>query len=89
MNRRGVGCSWCHRIAWTTDATFPDCPACGHRADRPRLACDCDRCSTPTWRRAQRVAAQWGSYWDPPTSLSSLRDHVARKVFVDGDGEAL
>ncbi|QEL18325.1 hypothetical protein [Limnoglobus roseus] len=35
-----TSCSWCHELAES-----PHCPACGHRADLPRTACDCVVCS--------------------------------------------
>jgi hypothetical protein len=38
-------CSWCHELNPLTART---CPSCGHRADLPRLACDCRRCRPPT-----------------------------------------
>jgi hypothetical protein len=45
--RSGVGCSHCHALVWTDGPTWPDCPTCGHRADRPRIACDCPTCVAP------------------------------------------
>lgn len=40
-----VSCSWCHE---TNDVTrFRICATCGHRADLPRMDCDCERCSAP------------------------------------------
>ena len=33
--------SWCHELNTVTDRS---CAECGHRADRPRLACDCGQC---------------------------------------------
>jgi hypothetical protein len=37
-------CSWCHALNAVTDHA---CAACGHRADLPRMACDCRRCCPP------------------------------------------
>ena len=47
-------CSWCHTMNATRmtenykeiQVTF--CKECGHRADVPRMECDCPRCSTKT-----------------------------------------
>ena len=41
-----VGCSWCHAVVATDDPAWPTCPECGHRADRPRMFCDCHACQT-------------------------------------------
>lgn len=32
-------CSWCHEMS-----ADRDCENCGHRADLPRLDCDCAKC---------------------------------------------
>lgn len=54
-----------------------------HRTDPPRDVCP--HCGGPTLyapiRRRAALAEQ--------RSIDSLRDHVARRIFVDGDGEAL
>lgn len=34
-------CSWCHTAVPLGTKT---CPDCGHRADLPRLKCDCLKC---------------------------------------------
>jgi hypothetical protein len=40
MNSK-VMCSWCCAMV---DAGTKTCPHCGHRADLPRLECDCLKC---------------------------------------------
>jgi hypothetical protein len=44
-----VMCSWCHEtVTLTEPPTW--CPHCSHRADVPRIRCDCARClSGQTW----------------------------------------
>jgi hypothetical protein len=39
-------CSWCHRLNIIDPVAEQRryCPDCGHRADVPRLECDCSRC---------------------------------------------
>ena len=36
-----IMCSWCHPMV---EAGARNCPQCGHRADLPRLECDCLKC---------------------------------------------
>ena len=43
--RWGVSCSWCHELAWDDDLQWPYCKHCGHRADLPRVQCDCPACA--------------------------------------------
>jgi hypothetical protein len=38
-----VSCSWCHTV---NPVAVRSCPECHHRADRPRMLCDCSRCAT-------------------------------------------
>ena len=38
-------CSWCHELNSVTEYS---CAECGHRADLPRMVCDCRRCRPPT-----------------------------------------
>ena len=37
-------CCHCHSMNHVGGRSWPFCYDCGHRADRPRLACDCTRC---------------------------------------------
>ena len=38
-------CSWCHTENTVAAVASPClCRSCGHRADLPRLWCDCERC---------------------------------------------
>ena len=39
-------CSWCHEInpSALRRRASPRCHNCGHRADVPRMDCDCSRC---------------------------------------------
>jgi hypothetical protein len=51
-----ITCSWCHepnRIGQDPASTY--CSCCGHRADVPRLACDCPLCRA-TWARPAGTA---------------------------------
>lgn len=41
-----TSCSWCHTLNDTGRFTF--CETCGHRADLPRMECDCGQCQQPT-----------------------------------------
>ena len=49
-------CSWCHAFNPTTARW---CAACGHRADVPRLACDCPPCRRTLPISGYRWAQQW------------------------------
>lgn len=42
--RTEVLCSWCHTANTVQAGTWPFCATCGHRADKPRIDCDCDQC---------------------------------------------
>lgn len=37
-------CSWCHRSNRVYANARGICDGCGHRADLPRLDCDCPQC---------------------------------------------
>lgn len=39
-----VQCSWCHEMATVGAPPWPACAHCGHRADQPRMDCDCRAC---------------------------------------------
>jgi hypothetical protein len=39
-----VTCSWCHASHDNTYGQTDYCNNCGHRADLPRLQCDCEKC---------------------------------------------
>ena len=41
--RRKVSCSWCHELNEMKQGPTL-CVKCGHRADIPRLECDCRSC---------------------------------------------
>ena len=41
--RRKVTCSWCHELNEMMPGPA-SCNKCGHRADVPRMECDCRRC---------------------------------------------
>lgn len=42
--RSGVMCSWCHAITYRDYERWPMCWSCGHRADVPRMECNCMSC---------------------------------------------
>src|SRR5256885_3317252 len=42
--REALMCSHCGEINFTGEKSWPMCHACGHRADRPRYLCNCERC---------------------------------------------
>jgi hypothetical protein len=46
-----VSCSWCSHLNDVTasrkDGTLTNCGACRHRADQPRIDCDCEACRSP------------------------------------------
>lgn len=47
MDRYYRSCSWCHAENEVTPGlVLPPvfCNECGHRADLPRVACDCEKC---------------------------------------------
>jgi hypothetical protein len=47
-------CSWCHQTVALTEPPVW-CPHCGHRADRPRVACDCPPCVEGRRRQAEAL----------------------------------
>jgi hypothetical protein len=47
-----ASCPWCHQLN-VIAAPRVHCPNCGHRADKARLYCDCDRCLLLRLRRKQ------------------------------------
>lgn len=46
-------CSWCHSGNEIHGLTAPLCSRCGHRADVPMSACDCERCTADAAAREQ------------------------------------
>jgi hypothetical protein len=54
MIRRSISCSWCHHMNNLDDPTVRHCANCGHRADVPRLDCDCPKCRPTPDRRAEQ-----------------------------------
>lgn len=60
-----VTCSWCHRAIRLIPGTATYCMGCGHRADVPRLMCDCPSCrrlaAAPEPPPLERVA-----WWEQP-----------------------
>jgi hypothetical protein len=59
-------CSWCHEL---NDITDRACARCGHRADLPRLACDCRRC-----RPTAGLPLRLGRLLATPGALARLAD---------------
>lgn len=45
-----VSCSWCHEFNEVGEAPTL-CRACGHRADLPRMECNCPTCLNQSFRR--------------------------------------
>jgi hypothetical protein len=57
-----VSCSWCHEINDLGQFTY--CATCGHRADRPRVDCDCEVCEADLhWRSSDEFDRQMGSWF--------------------------
>lgn len=50
-----VTCSWCHELNDVSTGRF--CTRCGHRADLPRMECDCPRCRPQTSAEMQEREA--------------------------------
>jgi hypothetical protein len=46
VKKKTVGCSWCHEANEVKDDRKVYCWSCAHRADVPRVECDCRRCRT-------------------------------------------
>lgn len=44
VERLGAACSHCMELNFEDSASWPMCRVCGHRCDKPRYLCDCDRC---------------------------------------------
>lgn len=54
MISRSQSCSWCHSTNSLDHPQVRFCSECGHRADLPRMECDCPQCTaTPALRQAQ------------------------------------
>ena len=53
--RRVITCSWCHEVNDRTQRPAL-CKRCEHRADLPRLECDCRRCLDPRVGRSSGPA---------------------------------
>jgi hypothetical protein len=51
MSHCWISCPWCHHMNRAPLDHGPlRCERCGHRVDKPRLACDCPTCKAPrTW----------------------------------------
>lgn len=58
MARSSVGCSWCGRFNAVAGRGWPTCGGCGHRADLPRIDCECERC-----------ARAWAAYLAAPPEV--------------------
>jgi hypothetical protein len=43
MTTKSITCSWCHELNRVTPGPT-SCSNCGHRADLPRMSCDCPAC---------------------------------------------
>ena len=44
---KSITCSWCHELnKLRHDGGRVFCWSCGHRADVPRVQCDCRKCRT-------------------------------------------
>lgn len=54
--RRFSTCSWCHELNHIEWGKAVFCWSCGHRADRPRMLCDCSQCPPPRERSLQGAA---------------------------------
>jgi hypothetical protein len=42
--RTRIMCGWCHEMTDLIMGGPTFCPHCGHRADLPRMVCDCPQC---------------------------------------------
>lgn len=51
-------CSWCHEPNDLNVSTT--CGTCGHRADLPRMACDCNHCQPSVAERME--SADWQAF---------------------------
>lgn len=56
MVRQSVSCSWCHEMNSLDQPAPVVCVSCGHRADVPRVDCDCPKCRPTDEDRARQKA---------------------------------
>lgn len=59
MARFLVSCSWCHEANKVQCGQKVYCWSCGHRADVPRVDCDCRKCRMRVVEPTSRKAAQF------------------------------
>jgi hypothetical protein len=59
MRKIRVSCDWCHEVneCPCNEKTF--CWSCAHRADVPRVDCDCRKCRMKVVEPISRKAAQF------------------------------
>lgn len=58
MARVLVTCSWCHESNELDRVRKTYCFNCAHRADVPRIECDCRRCRMRSAEKAERGKAR-------------------------------
>ena len=56
--RTGISCSWCHETNWVDSGCWPMCKNCGHRADAPRMECDCISCIRADGKPAEQLRSR-------------------------------
>jgi hypothetical protein len=71
-------CSWCHTLHGPGSRGWPSCPECGHRADIPRMACDCRRCRPSGAVLTPRALALMGSLFDLHAACLAAEPLLAR-----------
>lgn len=94
-------CSWCHELNDVTAAALRGdpvfCARCGHRADLPRMNCDCATCAAHEREaddegRAAAAPAPWSLKHDYRGRLTLLVDEAGRSRAIAcataDDGEA-
>jgi len=63
--RKHVSCSHCHELnTLRSDGGKVFCWSCGHRADVPRVQCDCRKCRTVSIDIAKNTARKKHLYRD-------------------------
>lgn len=58
MIARTRTCSWCHHANECPRGELVWCTNCGHRADVPRLLCNCMKCLAPKQHKLYATARE-------------------------------
>lgn len=59
-----ITCSWCHTGVNSNPDRATFCPDCGHRADAPRMDCDCRVCQRRRMLSELITAVEQDGLWN-------------------------